>query len=113
MPYSEEDVNWVYDHVHPHGLCFYCCKQLAFVNYGAVGAKGAWEIDHFIPLAAGGSDERHNLVPACVSCNTKKSDLLPWEYMRNKFSERDTNPNHYLYDCDPSPLLRWLARLFL
>jgi 5-methylcytosine-specific restriction endonuclease McrA len=113
MLYSEEDVNWVYDRTHPHGRCFYCCKQLSFANYGIVGAKGAWEIDHFIPLAAGGEDTRRNWVPACVSCNTEKSDFLPWEYMSDRFAKDDRNTGHYLYDCDPSPFLQWLARLFL
>jgi len=112
MAHSEEDVNWVYDRTLQRGRCFYCCKQLSFANYGIVGSKGTWEIDHFIPLAAGGEDTRYNWVPACVNCNTEKADLLPWEFMPQRFTRGDLNPNHYIFDCDPSPLMRWIAGLF-
>lgn len=45
MGYTDEDVNWVYDRTE--GSCFYCRIRLSFRNYGIVGNKGAWEIDHF------------------------------------------------------------------
>jgi hypothetical protein len=38
---------------------------------------GALEIDHFYPLAAGGSDEIENLVYACTACNRFKGDYAP------------------------------------
>lgn len=31
-------------------------------------------MDHIEPLAGGGQSEEHNMVPACPSCNTTKSD---------------------------------------
>lgn len=30
-------------------LCHICRKRLSFKNYGQVGARGAWEIEHSIP----------------------------------------------------------------
>lgn len=52
MAYSAKDVNWVYDRTA--GECFYCDKQISFKNYGQVGEHGAWEVDHFIPVASKG-----------------------------------------------------------
>ena len=94
MAYSEDDVNELYDLAD--GTCFYCEKRLSFQNYGAVGEVGAWEVDHFIPLAAGGTDEPRNRVPACVDCNTRKSDLMPWEFDPDRFAEGDENPDNYI-----------------
>ena len=83
MAYSEAEVNLVYDRTN--GRCFYCGVQLSFKNYGKVGEKGAWEIDHFIPIASNGAHQPYNWVPACVECNTAKSGALPWEFSPDTF----------------------------
>lgn len=50
------------------GLCNYC--------------DAPWEaIDHFYPLAKGGSHDADNLVPACKSCNSSKHATDPWVWM--------------------------------
>jgi hypothetical protein len=54
------------------GNCHICGKQLAFRNYGARGLRGAWEIDHRVAKANGGSDDVRNLSPACIACNRSK-----------------------------------------
>lgn len=48
-------------------LCFYCLEV-------------SDQIDHIVPLAAGGTNDLENLVPACKSCNSSKQDkpLLVW-----------------------------------
>lgn len=50
------------------GVCTYCNRE----------AKTTF--DHIIPRANGGPDEISNMVPACQSCNSSKSDtnLLEW-----------------------------------
>jgi len=93
VSYHDDDINEVYD--LRKGRCFYCGKQLSFQNYGVVGEKGAWEVDHFIPLAAGGADQPDNWVPACVDCNTRKSDLFPWEFEPETFATGDRDPANY------------------
>lgn len=45
--------------------CTYCDAPL--------GGKVVGEIDHVVPTSAGGSDDLHNLVPACRGCNRGKS----------------------------------------
>ena len=94
MAYSEDEVNYAYDRTR--GYCFYCEKRLSFDNYGEVGTVGAWEVDHFIPLASGGANQPYNWVPACVDCNTAKSDLLPWEFCPDRFVHSERDPEKYI-----------------
>ncbi|SRR6266849_1568156 len=89
-----DDVEWVF--YRTDGRCFYCEEDLVLGNRGDVGARGAWELDHFIPFSRGGSDQPWNLVPACVACNTEKSDLMPWEYEPERFAKGDRDPEKYL-----------------
>ena len=51
-----------------------CRKKLARKNYGVVGARGAWEVEHSVSQAAGGTHHTHNLFPACIPCNRSKRD---------------------------------------
>jgi 5-methylcytosine-specific restriction endonuclease McrA len=53
------------------GICHYC-KQVFFPK--------DLTMDHIIPLARGGKSEKFNLVPCCKDCNTKKRQLLPFEW---------------------------------
>lgn len=48
--------------------CFYCGSQ----------AEAA---DHFYPLVRGGLHCRENIVPACQSCNSRKSTRDPYEWL--------------------------------
>lgn len=70
MAFSDEVINSVYD--KNDGYCWWCGKKLAFSNYGVVGARGGWEIDHSNPVSRGGTDYLRNLVPACIECNRSK-----------------------------------------
>ena len=56
------------------GRCHICRKKLARKNYGAVGARGAWEVEHSVPQATGGTNHLNNLFPACIPCNRSKRD---------------------------------------
>jgi 5-methylcytosine-specific restriction endonuclease McrA len=52
-------------------ICYYC------------KVNKATSIDHIIPISRGGSNDINNLVPACISCNSKKGNKLLSEF---KFS---------------------------
>ncbi len=54
--------------------CHICHKKLAKKNYGVVVMRGAWEVDHSIPISKGGSNHLNNLFPACIPCNRKKGN---------------------------------------
>lgn len=47
-------------------------------------------VDHFIPLANGGSNCLSNIVPACFSCNASKQDSDPLEWFKRQaiYSDR-------------------------
>lgn len=49
-----------------HGRCAYCGTEVTF--------RGM-QIDHKVPLAAGGEDALANMYPACRSCNHYKHTL--------------------------------------
>jgi hypothetical protein len=70
MAFNEAEINKIYNRTS--GRCHICHKKLALINYGAVGARAAWEIEHSIPQAKGGTDHLNNLYPACISCNRSK-----------------------------------------
>jgi hypothetical protein len=54
------------------GRCHICGGNLCFRNYGRVGARGAWEIEHSHPRCKGGSDSLNNLYAAHIRCNRQK-----------------------------------------
>jgi 5-methylcytosine-specific restriction endonuclease McrA len=70
MAYSEELLNRIYDRTD--GYCHICGKRLSFVNYGKYGRKGAWQVEHSLPKAKGGTDHPNNLYAACSPCNWDK-----------------------------------------
>jgi hypothetical protein len=47
---------------------------MSFTNYGRFGERGAWEVEHSNPRAAGGTDHGNNLYGAHISCNREKRD---------------------------------------
>lgn len=50
-------------------ICFYCGEAKKLTH------------DHAIPLSRGGTDDIDNILPACQSCNSKKSALTAEEYI--------------------------------
>jgi len=70
MSYDSERRLSIFDKTD--GNCHICHKTLVFQNYGQFGARGAWEVEHSKPLAAGGTDHLNNLFAACISCNRSK-----------------------------------------
>ena len=78
MGYNDELLSEIYDKTN--GYCRYCGKKLAWRNYGFLGARATWEVDHGIPLSRGGSDYFRNLWSACIDCNREKGDMTTREY---------------------------------
>ncbi len=68
--YSNEQLSRTYDRTS--GYCHICRKKLSFTNYGRVGARGAWEVEHSVARAQGGSGHGNNLYAACICCNRSK-----------------------------------------
>jgi 5-methylcytosine-specific restriction endonuclease McrA len=58
-PAQWKEIQTAFDH-----RCAYCGKR----------AKGHLTQDHITPLSKGGPNTANNIVPACLSCNSKKND---------------------------------------
>lgn len=69
--FNEDQLNSIFDRTR--GKCHVCHKQLSFSNYGRHGRRAAWQVDHSVALANGGSHHPNNLFPACIPCNLDKS----------------------------------------
>ena len=78
--WDDGTLNRVFDKTDGH--CYYCGKQLAWNNHGANGRRGAWHVDHSIPLSLGGTDHLNNLEPACINCNLEKGTQLGRNFKR-------------------------------
>lgn len=79
-------------------VCRYCSDML-----------GPFEVEHVIPLSRGGTNGIDNLVCACVSCNTQKSNLLLHEWMQWRkangmcwppVASHSTDPRHFMDFCE-------------
>lgn len=54
--------------------CYYCKIKLG-------KGRGAWHADHIVPLSRGGSNSIDNIVITCPTCNLKKHNKLPHEFL--------------------------------
>lgn len=70
MAFDESTIKRVFDSTG--GCCHLCHRPVALRNYGTLKRRGAWEMDHSVPHARGGTDRLNNLKPAHVSCNRSK-----------------------------------------
>jgi 5-methylcytosine-specific restriction endonuclease McrA len=63
-----------------HNSCFYCnAKALTYY------------MDHVIPFNFIYQTEVFNIVPACINCNSRKSDRLPTQEIFNRVIQRNRN----------------------
>jgi hypothetical protein len=58
------------------GSCHYCSRPLAL--------DGKWHVEHMLPRALGGADDKLNLVAACVDCNLRKGDRSALEFLAGR-----------------------------
>jgi CRISPR/Cas system Type II protein with McrA/HNH and RuvC-like nuclease domain len=67
--YSQEQIADLYKFQKER--CWYCFEPL----------NGIYDIDHYVPLSRGGSNDISNIVLACAPCNRSKGDKLPSEFI--------------------------------
>ena len=65
----------------PSGLRFAILQRDGFrCHYcGAPAPAVQLEVDHYIPVASGGTDDPSNLVAACQQCNAGKSAMILYD----------------------------------
>jgi len=65
-----KDIIYIYE--RDNYSCHYCSKkELSGLDLN---------IDHYIPISKGGTNELNNLVVSCHSCNSKKKSKMPEEF---------------------------------
>lgn len=67
---------WIELVIKYNSCCAYCGKLLPLNQLTQ---------DHIIPLSRGGNHTKSNIVPACISCNCRKNDLLFSEDIKSNF----------------------------
>lgn len=67
--HGREDIRLIFS--HQRGLCANCEEKLF------KSGKNKYHVDHIVPLARGGSNDRYNLQCLCPSCNMRKRDKDP------------------------------------
>lgn len=70
MAYTSSDLERIFSRTN--GCCHICHVQLSFSNYSESGRRGAWEVEHGVPRAKGGTDHGNNLWAAHITCNRQK-----------------------------------------
>ena len=100
MNREETELRIIYDRTE--GQCHICRRPLSFRNYGLFGRRGAWEIEHSIAKARGGTDHGNNLFAACISCNRSKGE----------YSSRSARWGHG-FQCAPYSARRRKRNAFL
>ena len=66
--------------------CFYCGVDVEARQDSNTYQKNEAQADHFIPLAKGGTNLRANIVCSCGSCNLRKKDKNPFDFIRDNIN---------------------------
>ena len=72
MAWSPQELRSIYNRTC--GNCHLCHRKMYLTNYGKFGERGAWEVEHSVARARGGTDHGNNLYGAHISCNREKRD---------------------------------------
>jgi 5-methylcytosine-specific restriction endonuclease McrA len=70
------------------GLCVYCRCDI----------RESFQVDHIVPVAKGGSNDKSNLQLLCKTCNLDKRDKDPHEYLKTRsLKKEDSNGKRRRY----------------
>lgn len=73
MRYTDEQLDEIIGRTD--GRCHICGRMVCRNNYGNLGQRGAWEVEHSNPRSKGGGDRLSNLYAAHISCNREKGTV--------------------------------------
>lgn len=73
MAFSQLELERIF--ARTNGCCHICHARLAFSNYGSAGRRGAWEVEHSVAQANGGTHHGNNLYAAHITCNRRKGTV--------------------------------------
>ncbi len=73
---------------HQKGLCHYCKKMMVKEPNKALSVT----IEHLIPRSFGGTNDRYNLVGACMRCNNLRGNMSYAEFVARREELERTAP---------------------
>lgn len=119
MPFDIDTLDYVFE--KSQRKCHYCCKQLAWKNYGRRDLRSGWEVDHSVPRSKEGTDHLNNLVASCWMCNLDKRDVSGNRYRKatqplraeRKRKKTQKAVNEVLQSAAVVSLIAVVARIFL
>lgn len=90
--------------------CFYCDTLFTQINPGNQPLK---TIDHFIPLAKGGTNSAFNKVVCCHTCNSIKAQYTPQELLviLEKYQEWGFVRQKYMLYYSPEKLEHFIQQV--
>src|SRR5438876_7488278 len=56
MSFSDETLSCIHDRTS--GYCHLCWRKVCFRNYGIIGARGAWEVEHSVDAGRDGPSQQ-------------------------------------------------------
>lgn len=76
LPTTLTKEEWDYAINYFNNKCAYCNNNI-----------GTLHQEHFVPVLSGGPHSKENIIPACVSCNSSKSNKVASDWMLVKFGK--------------------------
>ncbi len=71
--------------------CVYCTAALSEENF---------VLDHLVPVAKGGTNRKHNLVAACGTCNHRRGESEPVQFLRENYRQQLLTQDEFLRQKD-------------
>lgn len=59
--------------------CTYCLLAIS---------EDSFVLDHLVPVSKGGTNRKHNLVASCESCNQRKQDQDPVDFIQSNYRDK-------------------------
>ena len=59
--------------------CTYCLLEIS---------EDSFYLDHLVPVSKGGTNRKHNLVASCESCNQRKQDQDPFDFIQSNYRDK-------------------------
>jgi len=76
--WNAEQIQQVWNRTN--GKCYFCQKSLGKLQ----NRHGRWEMEHIQPISKGGTNDLHNIVASCCSCNRKKGTKSVQEFLLHR-----------------------------
>lgn len=68
--------------------CTYCLLEIS---------EDSFVLDHLVPVSKGETNRKHNLVVSCESCNQRKQDQDPIDFLQSNYRDKLIRQDEFLH----------------